>query len=76
MPYCWHTFLVNKEKTMIPSDNKENVSPENSNNSRKEQNNNNRQEVQQTDSLTEQDLPESDNESTGAMGSGQRQDSN
>jgi hypothetical protein len=76
MPCCWHTFLVDKGKTMIPSDNKQTVSTDNNNNNRKEENKNSRQDVQNQDSLTEQDLPESDNESTGAMGSGQRQDSN
>jgi hypothetical protein len=76
MPCCWHTFLVDKEKTMIPSDNKQEPYRDNNNNSRTEDNKNNRQDVERQDRLTEQDLPESDNESTGAMGSGQRQDSN
>ena len=76
MPPCWHTFLVIKEKTMIPSNDKQNVPSDTNNNNRKEQNTNNRENVQQQETLTEQDLPESDNESTGAMGSGQRQDSN
>jgi hypothetical protein len=68
--------LVDKEKTMIPSDNKQEPYRDNNNNSRTEDNKNNRQDVERQDRLTEQDLPESDNESTGAMGSGQRQDSN
>jgi hypothetical protein len=61
---------------MIPSDNNQNKQRDNNNNERKEQNSNNRQDIQEPETLTEQDLPESDNESTGAMGSGQRQDSN
>ena len=76
MPRGWHTFLVSKEKSMIPSDNNQNKERDNNNNVRKEQNSNSRQDIQEPDGLNEQDLPESDNESTGAMGSGQRQDSN
>jgi hypothetical protein len=76
MPRGWHTFLVSKEKSMIPSNNDQNKQRDNNNNGRKEQDSNNRQDIRQPESLSEQDLPESDNESTGAMGSGQRQDSN
>ena len=61
---------------MIPSDNNQNERTENNDSQRKDQNNNNRKDIKQPDGLSEQDLPESDNESTGAMGSGQRQDSN
>ena len=77
MPRGWHTFLVDKEKkSMIPSDNNQSQQRDNNKNERKEQTNNNRQDIQEPDGLSEQDLPESDNTSTGAMGSGQRQDSN
>jgi len=61
---------------MIPSDKNQTQQRDNNNNVRKEQNDNSRQDIQEQEGLSEQDLPESDNESTGAMGSGQRQDSN
>ena len=61
---------------MIPSDNNQSEQKADNNNTRNEQNNNNRQDIHEPNGLREKDLPESDNESTGAMGSGQRQDSN
>lgn len=76
MPGGWHTFLDNRGKSMIPSDNNQDKRSENNNNQRKEQVDNNRKDTRQPEGLTEDELPESDNESIGATGSGQRQDSN
>ena len=42
----------------------------------KPQEQDNRENVNQDQQLTKEDLPDSTNESTGSMGSGQRQDSN
>jgi len=61
---------------MIPSDNTKEQQPAKPDNSRTDGSKNSRENMNRPDQLTEQDLPESDNESTGAMGSGQRQDSN
>jgi len=69
-------FSSVKKKSMIPSDNSNNQQPAPADNSRSNGSNNSRENVNKPDELTEQDLPESDNESIGAMGSGQRQDSN
>ena len=60
----------------MPSDNNQTQQRDNNNNVRKEQTNNNRQDIEEPEGLSEQNLPESDNKSTGGMGSGQRQDSN
>lgn len=52
---------------------RENVNREDQNNRRNQQNDKNRE---QQGGLTKEDLPDATNESTGKMGSGQRQDSN
>lgn len=52
---------------------RENVNKEDQNNRRDQQNDKNRE---QQGGLTKEDLPDATNESTGKMGSGQRQDSN
>lgn len=61
---------------MIPSDNQQNQPFEKDKNNVKEQSNNNRQDKSKPEPLPKEEIPESDNTSTGAMGSGQRQDSN
>lgn len=61
---------------MITSNDKNQQAGQSTDNSRNPENQSARQNTQQPEGLTVQDLPDSDNESTGAMGSGQRQDSN
>jgi hypothetical protein len=76
MPYCWHMIFLYEEKSMIPSDNQQYQQPQKKNNSQEEKDQIVRQDEKQPETLKAEDLPESDNNSTGAIGSGQRQDSN